>query len=374
MKTRKSKPLLGILPYILSLMAITAIIVFGSLRHSTTVNGLPILSALNEANFVVSTDQFSESFVVASVSRSTNLPSAAVSGENYASILVSYKLGQISSSPSLDKPNIIDTSNLNRDVITYTVQGGDTLDSIAKHFGISNTDITWSNNMKTTAVTPGQVLYLPPRPGILYTVRGGDTLQSLAEKYKSNAEEIEIYNDLEKTGLVVGSTILLPSGVLPEKERPDYKPPVVTPAPTYISNVNSRNRQNLRIIDSHFYVNSPGNPGSRGQCTWFAWWWRSNLGWGYQLPSGHIGNAGTWTSPFNPARIPNIFYIDHDPRVNDVVQTSTGSPGHVGIVTAVVPGEYITIREMNFVRAFVVSEAEVPWAIAKTYNYIHQRK
>jgi len=373
MKTKRSKFLLGLIPYGVALVVVAAVAILGSLRLSSTTSTLPILSALNEANFVVSTDQFSESFIVASVSNATNLPSAAVSSENYASILVSYRLGQLASSPTLEKPNIIDTSNLNRDIITYTVQEGDSLPSIAERFGISTNDIRWSNNMRSDTIRVGMVLYLPPRPGILYTVRDGDNFEALASHFQSNAEQIKIYNDLETTGLIVGKTIVIPGGTLPERERPEYSAPVSRP--TYISNVNSRNRQNLRIISSYFYVSSPGNPGSSGQCTWYAWWWRSvNMGPEYRLPSGRIGNAGTWTSPFNPARIPNLFYIDRDPRYGDVVQTSTGSPGHVGIVTAVSPGVSITIREMNFVRPFVVSEAEVPWAIAKTYNYIHQRK
>ncbi len=33
-----------------------------------------------------------------------------------------------------------------------------------------------------------------------------------------------------------------------------------------------------------------------------------------------------------------------------------------------------TIREMNYIGVNVASEAQVPWSVAKNYNYIHARK
>ena len=374
MKNRTAKKLLAIAPYSVSLITIAALVVLGSLRNPDSTSALPLLSTLNQSSFTVSTDVFSESFVVARLSSSFSLPSAAANGEDFVSILVAYRLGQLASSPVLEKPNIIDTSNLNRDVIAHTVAEGENLQIIADRFGVSTTDIRWSNNMKNDTLSVGRVLYIPPRPGILYTVRAGDTIEGLAEKYQSNAEEIKTYNDLETTGLVVGQTIVLPSGILPITERPEYVPP--TPRPLPINPVSSRTRQNLRIVGNDLRSGDcPGNPGSFGQCTWYAWCWRYKyMGPEYRLPTGRIGNAGTWTSSYNPARIPSLFYIDNNPRYGDVVQTDTGSPGHVGVVVAVRPNESITIREMNYAGRNVVNEAEIPWSTARSYNYIHQRR
>ena len=48
--------------------------------------------------------------------------------------------------------------------------------------------------------------------GIVYTVQSGDTIQSLATKYKANPDQITAYNDAEISGITTGEQIIIPNG------------------------------------------------------------------------------------------------------------------------------------------------------------------
>jgi surface antigen len=364
-------------PYIAASLIIVALLIFGSYQKSSDSNS-PLMNSVGESNFLVTADQLSESFIVADLANSVSLPSADAINENYVTIALKYEISQ-NSDAKIEKPIVIDTSHLSRGVQEYVVKDGDTLDSIAEHFGLTPTQIRWSNNLKTSTLSVDQKLLLPSAPGILYTVKSGDTVEGLAEKYKSNAEQIIIYNDLEDTGLQVGSTIILPSGELPEIERPEYVPPA--PKPSYSSSISSANssmRQNVREVESRAYwtnvynsVRGDGNTAYYGNCTWFAWYWRRyNMPANYHLPSRPLGNARDWVRTLS-----GEFYVDHNPQYGDVVQTSTsGAYGHVAIVEAVHADGSITIIEMNSIGLGRVDRAEVPASVARTYNYIHQHK
>jgi surface antigen/uncharacterized protein (DUF433 family) len=378
--TQKTKDIIRyFVPYLIAFAFLIIFSAIGSQKNTRQVaNSAPIMSAINEANFIVTADQLSESFIIADLANTMNLPSYDTINENFISLVIKHETSQTNET-KIEKPNIIDTSDLSRGIDEYIVQEGDTLDAIAAKFNITTTQIRWSNNMKTDAVTPMQKLFIPTVPGILYTVKSGDTIEALAEKYQSNAEQIITYNDLENSGLVEGSTIILPNGQLPEVERPEYVPPAPQPSSSYsyISSANARTRLNMREIESRAYwlseynaTRGQNNPGAFGNCTWFAWYWRRQyMPEEYWLPGGVIGNAGFWNR-----KLGGSFYIDHNPTYGDVVQTDTRNPGHVAVVIAVHDDGSITIREMNVIGLNRVNDAEIPANIARTYNYIHQRK
>lgn len=375
--SKNGKLVLKYLPYLVAFAVIVAAMAVGSQKDSRTLASNPIISAINDSSFVVTADQLSESYIVAGVANTFNLPTVASVNENYTSIAMKYAMTGAQESGVIEKPNIIDTSNLSRGIKTYVTVEGDTLESIASRYGVTTTQIRWSNNMKNDTISVGQRLYIPQVPGILYTVKEGDSVDALAEKYKSNMAQIITYNDLENTGLMAGTTIVLPGGELPEKERPEYVAPVARPV--YTSTVrDSGTRHNIIEIESYSYWyaayrnQTDNNPGSGGQCTWYAWHWRRHfMPENYWLPTGVIGNAGTWTY----MAWSNNFIINKTPASGAVVQTSTGSPGHVGVVTGVVPGEYITVREMNYnYGRYRVIESQIYWVDALRYNYIHGKK
>ena len=377
-------------PFLFSSLAIIALMFLGSRQKELAAEtNDPIISAINDSSFVVTADQLSESYIVADLANSVSLPSMYTINENYASIVMKYELtGSTTDEEIITKPNIIDPSSLARGVITHIVAEGETLDSIVeKHSnGATATQIRWSNNLKTATLSVGQTIYIPPVSGILYTVKSGDTVASLAEKYKSNIEEIIIRNDLEEASdLNIGATIILPAGELPETERPEYVAPA--PKPTYsVSRVSDSGiRYNTVEVNSRSYWSSTysnlrwqGNPGVYGNCTWYAWHWRrNNMGTNYHLPGGAIGNAGTWTY----MSWSRSYLINKTPAYGAVIQTSTGSPGHVGVVVGVVSGSHIVIEEMNFHGSCGggrcgynrVFRSHIKWSDALRYNYIHAK-
>lgn len=111
-------------------------------------------------------------------------------------------------------------------VISYTVQKGDTISTIAKKFGISTDTIKWANDLKNDSITVGDTLDILPVAGIVHKVERGDSVYSVAKKYASNAQAIVDYpfNDFanpQTFSLVEGQMLIVPDGVRPE-EAPKY--------------------------------------------------------------------------------------------------------------------------------------------------------
>ena len=125
-------------------------------------------------------------------------------------------------------------------VISYTVQKGDTVSTIAKKFGISTDTIKWSNGLKGDSITVGDTLDILPVTGIAHKVERGDTVYSLAKKYSSNAQAIVDYpfNDFanpQTFSLVEGQILIIPDGVKPE-EAPRYvRPAYIATGPSVIT-------------------------------------------------------------------------------------------------------------------------------------------
>ncbi len=124
-----------------------------------------------------------------------------------------------------------DISQKPRDkVITYTVQKGDTISTIAQKFGISENTIKWENDLTGDSLSVGDTLDILPVTGIAYKVQSGDTVYSIAKKYATDAQKIVDFpfNDFanpETFSLVTGQILIVPDGVKPS-EQPYYKPQV----------------------------------------------------------------------------------------------------------------------------------------------------
>src|ERR1700729_3891338 len=77
-----------------------------------------------------------------------------------------------------------DISSKPRDkIITYQVERGDTLGTVANKFGISENTIRWQNNLSTDTLTVGQSLQILPVTGIAHKVTSGETVYTIAKKY-----------------------------------------------------------------------------------------------------------------------------------------------------------------------------------------------
>jgi LysM repeat protein len=99
-------------------------------------------------------------------------------------------------------------------ISTYIVQSGDSVQSVALRFGVSQNTIRWANNLgKTEVLHVGENLVILPITGVKHKVIKGDTLETIAKKYKADATDIANYNNLDVSDpLIIGDTIIVPDG------------------------------------------------------------------------------------------------------------------------------------------------------------------
>lgn len=99
------------------------------------------------------------------------------------------------------------------EISVYEVKKGDTLQDVAKLFGVSVNTIIWANDLRSKSITPGTTLVILPITGIKHVVKNGDSMKSLARKYKADVEDIAKYNGISEDGtLSLGDTIIIPDG------------------------------------------------------------------------------------------------------------------------------------------------------------------
>lgn len=141
-------------------------------------------------------------------------------------------------------------------VFRYEVQRGDTLNAIARRYGLTVKDIIDANNIvDPDRLFPGQKLIIPgyempraappeeafaeptprPRPGpdefFVHTVDVGDTLSSIAKRYGVTVRRLIEVNDIEDPNMIrVGQRLVIPH-VLVERPAPVAPKPMPVKAP-----------------------------------------------------------------------------------------------------------------------------------------------
>jgi len=97
-------------------------------------------------------------------------------------------------------------------MISYTVLREDTLDSIARKYGVSTIDIINSNNLNSYFLTPGTVLNIPsPQESafIDYTVKPNDTLYNIAREYNVDPVLLSEINGLKLYDYIYPNQIII---------------------------------------------------------------------------------------------------------------------------------------------------------------------
>ena len=77
------------------------------------------------------------------------------------------------------------------DIITYTVQSGDSISGIAAKFNLTLETIVFSNPIlddDVHSLRPNQILRIPPINGLLRFVQKDDTLEKIAKAYKVDVD------------------------------------------------------------------------------------------------------------------------------------------------------------------------------------------
>ena len=106
---------------------------------------------------------------------------------------------------------------------TYTVRRGDTLDKIARSFGVTVDEIKEWNNIKGNNINAGQKLtiYSDKSTGKnssskdtpkkkTHTVKSGETLGKIAEKYGVGLSKLKKANGLKSDKISIGQKLIIP--------------------------------------------------------------------------------------------------------------------------------------------------------------------
>ena len=116
-----------------------------------------------------------------------------------------------------------------RRIITYTVQAGDSVWSVASRFDLDIETLRWSNPAlvrNPDVIWPDQVLTILPVRGAYHTVKAGETLEKIASAYGVDPAVIvaEPLNELEASGMLrAGQELVIPGG---RKDISLPKPPL----------------------------------------------------------------------------------------------------------------------------------------------------
>ena len=116
-------------------------------------------------------------------------------------------IGQVLKLPS-DKAS---DEEQEENTISYTVQKGDSLYSIARKYDTTIDRIKELNNLTTNLLSIGQVLLIPTDTNLetTYTVQKGDSLYSIAKKYDTTVDRLKRLNNLSSNLLSIGQILIV---------------------------------------------------------------------------------------------------------------------------------------------------------------------
>ncbi len=221
-------------------------------------------------------------------------------------------------------------------VVTYTVQAGDTVQSIADAYGLQPTSIMWANPTVEDApdlLRIGQQVVILPVDGVYHKVEEGETLEEIAETYKVDVEAITAceYNHLEPPDYPIqpGMWLIVPGG-----EKP-YVPKVIT---SYTGSVPEGARGTGRfqwpvlgyITQGYWYghraidIGAPTGSAvvaADGGFISFAGW--TDVGYGYLIVVDHANGFVTYY-----AHLSNIYVFPGQAVERGQVIGAVGSTGH----------------------------------------------
>ena len=95
-----------------------------------------------------------------------------------------------------------------KNIDLYIVKAGDSLYNIAKKYQILWQDLMKLNQMSDTTVSIGKQLIVPGNAiNIQYSVEKGDTLDSIAKKFNTTIDNIKEKNNLINDDIITGQLL-----------------------------------------------------------------------------------------------------------------------------------------------------------------------
>jgi murein DD-endopeptidase MepM/ murein hydrolase activator NlpD len=108
-------------------------------------------------------------------------------------------------------------------LLVHAAASGETLLSIAAHYGVTPQTIAYNNGIKDTAqLRPGQTLVVPPIDAAIHVVREGETLTDIAARFGVTADTVRTVNSVafEPADVTAGRVLLIP---MPEGRYPGFR-------------------------------------------------------------------------------------------------------------------------------------------------------
>lgn len=100
---------------------------------------------------------------------------------------------------------------------SHIVQPGDTIQVLARRFGLTPEALMEANGLRRPRIRPGDSLRIPRAepphrrvPASRYTVRQGDSLARIARRHRVSVEDIQAANELRRTTLRPGEQLWVP--------------------------------------------------------------------------------------------------------------------------------------------------------------------
>lgn len=114
--------------------------------------------------------------------------------------------------PTATGRSLLGQGGSGNNLVHHIVKEGETISTIAEHYGISSNTIFWANDISSVhRISVGDVLTILPISGILHEVRSGETLLAIANEYDVEADTIVETNDLEDIHHIFeGQELLIP--------------------------------------------------------------------------------------------------------------------------------------------------------------------
>ena len=105
----------------------------------------------------------------------------------------------------------------------HAVASGETLLSIAAHYGITPQTLAYNNAIKDTSeLHPGQSLVIPPIDAAIHVVQDGETLAGIAATFGADPDTVRTINSVafEPADVTTGRVLLIP---IPEGRYPGFR-------------------------------------------------------------------------------------------------------------------------------------------------------
>ena len=174
------------------------------------------------------------------------------------------------------------------EIITYTIEAGDTIFDLSAQYDISGETIFWANSETLQddvhLLTVGTGIYILPVNGVYYRAGGQETVAEIASRFLALAEAIldSPYNELpegsaESFKPALGMRLIVPGG---QREKIDFQ---------WIAPVADSGSSGSSAAGSF----APGHPGS---CA----------------PINGAGGTGSWARPINRYTVTTPFFYGHN--------------------------------------------------------------